>query len=252
MSRGSRPQRGSLNQQSLCLADGVAEAKAAVVPTPRPTPKGRRRAPMPPRPCSDVGQRHEHPHPFERHSQIDHGKSVREHAMSGPSRALPDTPSPPASKASKSEDTSKGAVVGTIGHVRCRGIKADGTACEATPQAGSPFCFFHDPEKSEERAIARRQGGLERSKGLAAVPEHEPDLPLASARDVVQLLGDTLARVRKGTLDPRIANSIGYLATVALRAHEVGDLEERIERLEAASNPPKSQRCADDWIEDNL
>lgn len=241
--------QGSPVARSVGRIDGTSESEASMRASPSPSAQGGGHAALSARVGLLGGHRNKHPHALESELQVRHDARVPGGASP---RFRSDTPSPPASKGAKPEDTSKGAVVGTIGHVRCRGIKADGTACEATPQAGSPYCFFHDPEKAEERAIARRQGGLERSKDLAAVPENEPDLRLASARDVVRLLGDTVARVRKGTLDPRIANSIGYLATVALRAHEVGSLEERIEQLESASNPPKAQRRADDWIEDNL
>ena len=38
--------------------------------------------------------------------------------------------------------------------------------------------------------------------------------------------------VRKGQLDPRVSNAIGYLAGILLRALEQGPTEERLARLE--------------------
>jgi hypothetical protein len=82
-------------------------------------------------------------------------------------------------------------------------------------------------------AESRAAGGRARSKPAAAVEADAPDLPVAKASDIVALIGDTIARVRKGFLDPRIANTIGYLSSVALRGIEVGELEERLVRLES-------------------
>jgi len=52
---------------------------------------------------------------------------------------------------------------------------------------------------------------------------------------VPPLLADTINRVRKGQLDPKIASTIGYLAGVLLRSIEVSELEERTRSLESAT-----------------
>lgn len=96
------------------------------------------------------------------------------------------------------------------------------------------FCGFHDPDHADAMQRGRRHGARERNRPPATVAGVEADLPVTSARDVVRLVGDTVNRVRKGTLDPRVANTVGYLASVALRALEVGEFEERLERVEAA------------------
>lgn len=49
---------------------------------------------------------------------------------------------------------------------------------------------------------------------------------------MVRLIGETISQVRRGEIDPRIANAIGYLSGVALRAREQGDLEDRMTKLE--------------------
>ena len=61
-----------------------------------------------------------------------------------------------------------------------------------------------------------------------------PDVKVADCRDVVNLISETINQVRKGQLDPRVANAVGYLANVLIKAAEQGDLEKRIEDLEAA------------------
>jgi hypothetical protein len=47
-------------------------------------------------------------------------------------------------------------------------------------------------------------------------------------------LAKSINDVLRGTLDPRVANSAGYLANILLRSLEQGPLEERMARLEAA------------------
>src|ERR1019366_825737 len=43
----------------------------------------------------------------------------------------------------------------------CRATKPDGTPCSATAQEGKNWCYFHDPEKAEERRAAQARGGQE-------------------------------------------------------------------------------------------
>jgi len=48
----------------------------------------------------------------------------------------------------------------------------------------------------------------------------------------VALLGQTINQVRRGEVEPKVANAIGYLSSAVLSALEVGDLEERLADLE--------------------
>ena len=65
------------------------------------------------------------------------------------------------------------------------------------------------------------------------MPSHTPDEHLDSAADVTRLLAQTLNQVRRGELDPRISNAVGYLASVLLQARERDELEQRVRRLES-------------------
>lgn len=60
-----------------------------------------------------------------------------------------------------------------------------------------------------------------------------PDVVVEDCRGVVKLISETINQVRKGQLDPRIANAVGYLSAVLIKAVEQGDLEQRIGELEA-------------------
>ena len=61
-----------------------------------------------------------------------------------------------------------------------------------------------------------------------------PDNPLRNTQDVSTLLAESINQVRRGQLDPRVANSVGHLASILLGALQQGPLEERLARLEAA------------------
>ena len=59
-----------------------------------------------------------------------------------------------------------------------------------------------------------------------------PDLEIKGAEEVVRLLSVTINQVRKGEIDPRIANAVGYLSGIILKAKEQGDIEERLKQIE--------------------
>jgi hypothetical protein len=58
-------------------------------------------------------------------------------------------------------------------------------------------------------------------------------LLVRSKGDVAELLGETINQVRRGELDLRVSNAIGYLSGILLSAMEKGSLEERLATLEA-------------------
>jgi hypothetical protein len=113
---------------------------------------------------------------------------------------------------------------------RCEALKLDGSRCQAAALPQSNTCFFHDPSKAAERRDAHVAGGrMNRIKTLGA---ETPDAKIQDCRDALGLISDTINQVRKGQIDPRVANSIGYLANIAIRAFERSDFETRVEKLE--------------------
>jgi hypothetical protein len=90
--------------------------------------------------------------------------------------------------------------------------------------------LHHDPEREADRREFRRKGGKARKR--ATVPSEGEDFRLESVADVVALLGKSINETRKGVIDVKVANAVGYLGTVLLRALESADLEERLARLE--------------------
>jgi hypothetical protein len=117
---------------------------------------------------------------------------------------------------------------------RCTSTRADGSPCQAVAVPGRDQCAFHDPGIAGSRAEGRREGGRQRSRPRVTLPADHPDIDVRSVRDVCRVLSETMNQVRTGRLDPRVANTVGYLASVMVRALEAGDLEERLATLEAA------------------
>jgi hypothetical protein len=116
------------------------------------------------------------------------------------------------------------------GLTECQAVKPDGSRCRVAALQGSRFCFFHDPAKAADRRAAQSYGGSQnRMKTLDA---DAPDVKVQDCRDVVALVSDTINQVRKGQLDPRVANAVGYLANVLIKAVEQGELEGRLAGLE--------------------
>jgi hypothetical protein len=62
----------------------------------------------------------------------------------------------------------------------------------------------------------------------------------------VQLLGETINQVRRGGIDLRVANCVGYLSGILLAALEKGQMEERLAALEAIIKSPVSAAPAEE------
>jgi hypothetical protein len=113
----------------------------------------------------------------------------------------------------------------------CQALTVAGEPCQAQAQAGSGWCFWHDPSKAQERQDARARGG--RARHGRTLARTGTDVKLACVADVVTLLG----QVAQDLYD--LENSLGraralcQVASVAVKALEVAELEERLTRLEA-------------------
>jgi hypothetical protein len=116
---------------------------------------------------------------------------------------------------------------------QCRFIKSDGSHCKAYAVRESFYCFIHDPDLKQEREAARVRGGQERSRKAAVLPPNTPDRSLATAADVGEMLADTINKVSRGELDPRVANAMNGLANSLFRVQQQDLLERRLEKIES-------------------
>ena len=121
---------------------------------------------------------------------------------------------------------------------KCQGLKLDGSRCQAATLPGTNFCFFHDPTKAKARREAQSLGG--RQNRMKTLDPAAPDVNVEDCQDVVILISETINQVRKGQIDPRVANAVGYLANVLIRAVEQGEMEKRIAELEATVKTPRT------------
>lgn len=112
----------------------------------------------------------------------------------------------------------------------CQGVTPDGSRCQAAALRNSGFCFFHDPSKAAERREAHAAGG--RQNHMKTLDSAASDVKIKDCGDVVQLLSETINQVRKGVIDPRVANSVGYLANITVRVFAQNELEDRVAKLE--------------------
>jgi hypothetical protein len=117
----------------------------------------------------------------------------------------------------------------------CSYIKPSGDRCRAIPMRGESFCYVHHPDLAQERAANSLKGGKRGGRGRPAKPE----LPAIKA-----LIGELTDKVLSGELETGRAAVANQLMNTRLRAielerkiRETQELEERLERLEAGSQP---------------
>jgi len=113
----------------------------------------------------------------------------------------------------------------------CQGRNRRGEPCQVRSLPDSEFCWFHDPDKADERRQARSRGGRSRH-GRRLTRDGPEDVSLGSVGDVVSLLEQTVRDVLALENSISRGRAVGYLCGVAVRALEVSDLEDRIVRLE--------------------
>src|SRR5687768_12595409 len=114
----------------------------------------------------------------------------------------------------------------------CRALRDDGQPCQATPRGESGYCIWHDPERQEEAAEARKLGGQRRRKErvIAGAFDFEGLGSVESIRRLVEVAAvDTLG------LENSVARArtLAYLAQTARQLLETGELEERMAAVES-------------------
>ncbi len=114
---------------------------------------------------------------------------------------------------------------------QCQATKQNGGGCEATALSDSDFCFFHDPSIAAERKAAQSLGG--KGNRMKTLDPNTPGVKIQNSENIIALLAETIDQVRRGIIDHRVANAVGYLANIAMRAVEQNELEARMRKLES-------------------
>jgi 5-methylcytosine-specific restriction endonuclease McrA len=118
---------------------------------------------------------------------------------------------------------------------KCKAKTLDGKRCGGYAIEDSDYCFTHDPTKEDEREEAHRRGGENRPRPIHAM-EYPADLDVKSAAGLLSLMEHAIKDT--WTLETSVARgrTIGYLAQVQKGILEVGQLEDRVNRLEELAN----------------
>lgn len=109
----------------------------------------------------------------------------------------------------------------------CQAVKSDGTPCRAYARQGKAHCVMHDPEHAAAMRAARVAGGAAARKPAPAEP-----IKLATIAEQLSALEQTIDRVRAGKESVGVARLVLYGVSLARPLVELGELEERIRRLE--------------------
>ncbi len=111
-----------------------------------------------------------------------------------------------------------------------------GKPCQSPPLHDGEFCLMHSPEHAQEVQEARRLGGLRRRREatVSGAYDFEGLETVAGIRRLIHVaVIDTLGMENSISRNRTLA----YLAQVALRTLEVGDIEDRIAVLEQLVGP---------------
>lgn len=99
---------------------------------------------------------------------------------------------------------------------RCASRNRHGHRCGAWALTGATKCALHsDPRRASQ--LGSKHGCRGRVR-LVIDAIHLPYKPLKTMCDMSELMEETINRVRQGSLDLRSANTIGFLASVHMKA----------------------------------
>jgi hypothetical protein len=125
-------------------------------------------------------------------------------------------------------------------HLWCVGSKPDGEPCGARAMRGSQYCFWHDPEKEEER-----QAELARREQFTGAPIVAEAVPLESVADVEALLRQTVLYLATGgRIEPRRATALTGVADRLLRCIQFREMQAELDAAHAEIARLK-RRCAE-------
>ncbi len=109
----------------------------------------------------------------------------------------------------------------------CAALNRRGEACKSGVKAGAVYCFQHDPDRAEQAAAARKQGGKHRNKPVPA-----PPINLSTPELQRRAIEQTIDRVRAGAEPLSTGRFVVYAISLARPIIEMEDLAARIAALE--------------------
>ena len=113
--------------------------------------------------------------------------------------------------------------------MKCKSIKPDGYQCEANAMSNG-YCYIHNPDVSlDEKKEIQARGG---KANLITVTEPLQPIIVTKPDDVVNLITDTINKVRAGEMDIRVANCLGVLSGQLIKAIELANTSQRLAIIE--------------------
>jgi hypothetical protein len=118
----------------------------------------------------------------------------------------------------------------------CSAHRDDGEPCRAAPGRDSEFCLWHDPEQADAVAEARRLGGLRRRRERTLEGAYDVGAfdSVETIRRIVEIVTYDALGMENSVARGRLLIAAAQTLTKLL---EVGELEQRVERIEAAMGP---------------
>lgn len=114
---------------------------------------------------------------------------------------------------------------------QCRANNINGEPCGGFAVEGSDFCFIHSPERSKERAEARKKGGARSRAGHGGDTDSIPG-EIRTLQDVLLVLDYTLQEALVLNNSIQRGRLLVAIASAFIEAIQVGDFEGRLQRLE--------------------
>lgn len=113
---------------------------------------------------------------------------------------------------------------------RCEFILSDGTQCGGYALKSKKYCFSHDPESKEQKALAVKKGAY--ASQIKLEKPLEP-VEIEKLEDVIKLLITTINEVRQAKMSPKIGNTISVLTNTLLRAYQLAYTDKKLDEVRA-------------------
>ena len=123
-------------------------------------------------------------------------------------------------------------------HRQCAFILPSGETCRMHPLQNSEFCWVHSAERKKEVQEARRLGGLRRKRESTISSAYQFE-SLDSVDEIRRIVLIAVLDALSMENSMSRARTLAYLAQVALRMLEVGEIEERVSALEELAKVKK-------------
>jgi hypothetical protein len=112
----------------------------------------------------------------------------------------------------------------------CGAKTKTGDRCKAAAVENGLCAFHADPKRAAQ--LGRLGGQKNRRQRTGARHTRPPQ----TAKEIKEILAETMVGVQSGQLNPKIGSVIAYMGSALLKAIETTEMEERLQALERLNN----------------